>query len=132
MLALARELLSAVSRHGPSRPSALSFAVLAPAIFSGQELFERLLHDGALPYTLVFEKTFALGLILQLPFALLACILARLLLGATRAVARLLAAPRAAGVHVRSRWHRVDPVPPRSRLAGLALGPRGPPAILAS
>ena len=130
VLALARELLGVLGGDaGSGRPSAVTFAVLAPAVFVAQEHFERLAHDGALP-TLVLEKTFLLGLALQLPFALVAFALARLLLRATRAVARLLAAPRVAVFHTQSRWGLGDVWAPVAPATGLALGPRGPPSAL--
>ncbi len=131
VLALARELVGVVRGHARvTGPSALTFAVLAPAIFVGQEHFERLAHQGALPTSLLVEKTFLLGLALQLPFALAAYGLARLLLRATRAVARLLASPRIAVLHSRSTWGLGATWIPGSASTGLALGPRGPPSLL--
>ena len=131
-LALARELGGFLrgDAGGSSGPSALSFAVLAPAIFIGQEHFERLTHEGAFPWTLLLEQTFVLGLALQLPAALVAYVLARLLLRATRAVARLLAAPRIAVVHAKSHWRARDLRAPTASPLGLTLGPRGPPRLL--
>lgn len=130
-LALARELLGLrAGRVRVSRPSALTFAVLAPAIFIGQEHFERLVHEGVFPATLFVEMTFVLGLALQLPFALVAYRIARLLLRATRAVARLLASPRVAAVHSPSRWELGDVWTPRGTTLGLTHAPRGPPSAL--
>ena len=127
-LARSRGLVSGHPRA--SRPSALTFAVLAPAIFVGQEHFERLTHEGTFPTSVLVEKTFVLGLALQLPFALVAYALARLLLRATRAVARLLASPRVAVLHSRSCWELATTWIPRAASTGLALGPRGPPSAL--
>lgn len=129
-LALARELLGALGgQERVSRLSAFTFAVLAPAIFVCQEHFERLAHEGTFPVSLVLEQTFALGLALQVPFALAAYVLARLLLRVTRAVARLLAAPRIAVLRTRSRWDTGGFWAPRTTTTGLALGPRGPPPL---
>jgi hypothetical protein len=130
-LALARDLVEAVGgRHGVARLSGLAFAVLAPAIFVAQEHFERLAHDGAFPATLVLQKTFLLGLALQIPFTLAAYVLARLLLRATRVVARLLATPRVARLRTRSRWGALDVSAPVAETFLRALGARGPPSSL--
>ena len=131
VIALARELICALGGdETASRPSALAFSVLAPAIFIAQEHFERLTHGGAFPTSLLVEKTFVLGLALQVPFALVAYALARILLRATRAVARLLASPRVVALRRRSRWERDDLWSPTGVATGLRLGPRGPPSAL--
>jgi hypothetical protein len=131
VLALARELVGALGGDGrASRPSALLFSILAPAIFVAQEHFERLAHDGAFPASLLVEKAFLIGLALQVPFALVAYAVARLLLGVTRAVARLLASPRVARPRPRSRWERRELWSPSGVTTGLRLGPRGPPSSL--
>ena len=131
VLALVRELLGALGGdEGAPRPSALLFSILAPAIFIAQEHFERLAHDGAFPASLVVEKTFLLGLALQVPFAFVAYALARLLLGATRAVAQRLASPRLVVLRLQSRWERDDVWSPSGVATGLRFGPRGPPSGL--
>lgn len=134
-LALAGELGHALTDRSrrPSRPSALRFAVLAPAIFACQEHFERLLHDGRFPWNAGFHRLFLVGLLLQLPFALVAYTLARLLLRVARSLGRLLTPPL--------RLSRVGAAIPRPatciavpRVPALALGygSRGPPALLAA
>jgi hypothetical protein len=131
VLALVRELVGALAGdERASRPSALVFSVLAPAIFVAQEHFERLAHDGVFPASLLVEKTFLLGLALQMPFALVAYALARLLLATTRAVAELLAAPRVVVAHPQSRWESDDLWSPTGVATGLRFGPRGPPSAL--
>ena len=75
--------------------AAWQFALIAPLVFCCQEHFERLLHDGSFPWDAALQRTFLLGLALQLPFALAAYLVARLLLGAAHAVALMLGrAPR--------------------------------------
>jgi hypothetical protein len=131
VLALARELVGALGgEERAARPSALLFSILAPAIFVAQEHFERLARDGVFPTSLLVEKTFLLGLALQVPFALLAYAIARLLLGATRAVARLLSSPRVVRLRRRSRWHCDELWAPVGVATGRRLGPRGPPSTL--
>jgi len=131
LVALVRELAGALGGDDrASRPSALLFSILAPAIFVAQEHFERLAHDGVFPTSLLVEKTFLLGLALQVPFALVAYALARFLLGAARAVAHLLASPRVARLRRSSRWERDDVWSPAGVATGLRFGPRGPPSAL--
>lgn len=130
--ALCRELLAAFvadRRPGAPRPSALHFAILAPAIFVAQEHLERFAHEGAFPTALFVEETFAIGLALQLPFALLAFALAWLLLRAIHAVARLLSTRRVALAVSLPRWHCAEVSVRETSSSGLALGPRGPPLL---
>jgi hypothetical protein len=129
--ALAGELRHLLTERGgrASRPSALSFALLAPAIFICQEHVERLLHDGVFPWDAVVQPSFVVGLLLQLPFALAAYLLARLFLRAVHSLGRMLVAP--------PRWRRLgSPRPrpgirlsvPRVPVLALGYGSRGPPA----
>jgi hypothetical protein len=113
----------------PSRPRLWGFALVAPALFCCQEHFERLLHDGTFPWDATSERTFLLGLALQLPFALAAYVLARLLLRAAQAVGRLLSARPPVRLPDRGRVLALDPIPPCARATGIALGPRGPPLL---
>lgn len=125
--------LASDAGEGVSRPSAWGFAALAPAIFCFQEHFERLAHDGAFPFGAALERTFLVGLLLQVPFALAAFLLARLLLRAVRALVHLLSAPvrgRRAGSS--ERWHLVELFLPRIPALALGYGSRGPPATLAA
>ena len=70
------------------------FALVPPAGFVVQEHLEHALQTGALPLTAFAEPTFALGLVLQAPFALAAFVLARALLALAQAlVERLRAGP---------------------------------------
>ena len=94
LIALAGELRHLLRRGtASSRPSALTFAVLAPAIFVLQEHFERLFHDSAFPWDACLQPTFVVGLLLQLPLAVAAYLVARLLLRAVRSLGRLLVGP---------------------------------------
>jgi len=107
---------------------ARAFAVLPPVTFALQEHLERLLHGGGIPFDAVLEPTFLLGVVLQLPFALLAYLLVRLLLGAAERIGvRLRPAPRRAPSRPATR--RRPPPVALPRLAPLAAGAsgRGPP-----
>jgi hypothetical protein len=79
----------------PSQPPVRLFALLPPVGFAVQEHFERLVGTGGVPHDLVTEPTFLVGLALQLPFALVALLLAYALralgFGFGRGAARALA-----------------------------------------
>jgi hypothetical protein len=126
-------LVAEAGHRGGSTGRALRawhFGLVAPAVFACQELFERLAHDGSLPWNAVFEPTFVVGLAVQVPFALLAFGLARWLLRAAAAVGRVLGgAPR----HRSWPGSAVVPAPtcrvdaPRLPVLALGFGTRGPP-----
>ncbi len=116
-----------------SRPSTWCFAALPLAIFSLQEHFERLAHDGAFPLDATLEPTFLVGLLLQIPFALAAYALARLLLNIVHALVDLLSVPsRGRRSGSSQRWRVVGSSLPRLPVLGLGYGSRGPPAMLAA
>jgi hypothetical protein len=77
------------------------FFVLPPLAFASQELAERLLHAEGFPFHAALEPRFPVGLLLQLPFGLLAILVAHWLL---RVVTRLvLALARCRGARLQSR-----------------------------
>jgi hypothetical protein len=84
-----------------AHPPLRLFLLLPPLGFVVQEHLEPLIGTGAVPYDVVLEPTFLLGLALQLPFALAALLLTRALYaigyGLGRAFARMLAVPCTAG-----------------------------------
>ena len=94
-----------------------------------QELGERLLHAEAFPFQAALEPRFLLGLLLQLPFGLLALLVARALL---RVVARLVRSLTRPGVprEATASWS-LPQVCDLPRIPALALGypQRGPPAL---
>ena len=122
LLALGLVAATLAARAGaPARPHALAFALAPPLAFLLQETAER-------GFALPLEPVVLLGLALQLPFAALAYLAARLLL---RAAAALVSAPRprlrpARPVHA---WPCVSA--PRPALL-LARHGRGPPLSTAS
>ena len=76
-----------------ARPPLLLFALVPPVGFALQEHAERMLHHSAFSAGTVFEPTFLAGLLLQLPFAVVALLTARALLVAAGALARELGTP---------------------------------------
>jgi hypothetical protein len=86
-------IASVLVRTCASRPVSAPlwlFALLPPIGFAVQEHAERLLATGEFPQSAALEPTFALGLILQIPFALAAYLAARVLIALAVAVARRL------------------------------------------
>jgi hypothetical protein len=103
---------------------ALAFALLPPLAFALQELLELSLHTGTLAWHVFEAPTFLPGLALQLPFAVLAYIAARLLLRAAVRLGKLLAhAPRLRTVAVyRNDCDLLERRPPM-----FSASPRAPP-----
>jgi hypothetical protein len=87
-------LLAAVLETTRGRPlrglPAWAFALLPLLTFVAQEILERSLHSGTLVWQAVESPTFLPGLVLQLPFALIAYLTARLLLRTAAAVGQVL------------------------------------------
>jgi hypothetical protein len=82
------------ARGRPVRPlPASAFAVLPPAAFALQELLELSLHTATFGWRAVLAPTFWPGLLLQLPFAALAYLIARFLLHTAESIGRALARP---------------------------------------
>jgi hypothetical protein len=126
---LALQALSAF--RGEQRRPATSplIVLLSPVAFVAQEVIERFLHTGQVPWTTAIEPAFLIGLALQLPFALAALLLAWALDSAARAVGTALA------IAPRPTFHVFVPAPVRvsaaPRPAGLArgYGERAPPLL---
>lgn len=83
--------LAAAVRRRPSAPApAWAFALLPVLGFTLQELLERWLWGGSFPWSLVLQPTFCVGLLLQLPFAVMAFLVARALLRVAETAGRAL------------------------------------------
>lgn len=82
-------------RGGTPRPiPPVAFAVLPPLAFTLQEFVERWIAVGGLPWWMVEQPTFRIGLLLQLPFGLVTFVVSRLLLRGTHELGRRLAESR--------------------------------------
>jgi hypothetical protein len=105
----------------------LAFALLPGAAFVLQEHLERLLYAGTVP---LLEPTFAVGLAVQLPFGLVALLLARLLQSLARAVGTALAAQNPP-THPRERPAPapISVEPRRLDVLALGYGERAPPLV---
>ncbi len=115
-------------RRAPVAPWA--FALLPLLGFALQEFIERWLAGASFPWWMVLQPTFRIGLALQLPFALAAFVVARVLIRVADRVASVLRrrSERPLRVGVRLPWFAAVVWPPR--ILGLANGHagRGPPS----
>jgi len=119
---------AARGRHNRELPAA-AFALLPPVAFALQEMLELSFRTGTFGWRAVLAPTFLPGLALQLPLALVAFFLARLLLRAATRVGQALARPVA--VHGPAPQRPVEPLL-LGRLALLAVGARAPPHAVAN
>jgi hypothetical protein len=98
ILGFAAAVVAGVRRGRPGHlaPTWL-VALLPPLAFVVQEHFERYSRHGEIVWTTALEHAFVAGLVLQVPFAMLAALIAQLLSGLARRVAALIvssAAPK--------------------------------------
>lgn len=111
------------------QPPAALFASLPPLAFALQEHVESFVHTGSIA-GVAESPTFLLGLALQLPFAFVTFLLARLLLRAAEIVGRVLGSPQSARTLVLQAWSRPESLSVGS-LASLGCRPgRGPPLLI--
>jgi hypothetical protein len=113
----------------PSRRLLLLVVLLPPLGFALQEVTEGLLTTGALPYEAAAQPTFLLGILLQLPFALAALAVARVLFAFARCLARSVGEagrPRLVSLELSLR-SVVEARPPRLPALAFGYGERGPP-----
>jgi len=131
-LSLLVTAVDAARGRAPRGLPAWAFTLLPPLAFVVQEHVERLLHTGVFPWHEAATPTFAPGLALQIPFALLAYGIARLLLRtaerAGRAVARV-APPRPRPAAIVLVPPAAEPRLPRAALISSGLAKRGPPLL---
>ena len=119
-------------RRSLQRPvPAWAFALLPMLGFTLREFVERWLSGSSFPWSMVLQPTFRVGLLLQLPFALAAYLLARLLLRAADRVGRVLrgavARPRVSGVSLS--WVVLEVCSPRRGVLAGGHSGRGPPRL---
>jgi hypothetical protein len=129
-VSLAVGVLDVVRGRGVGSLPAWAFALLPPATFVLQEVLERSLHTGTFFWQAVEAPTFLPGLALQVPFAVAAYAVARILLRTVSVVGRLLGGRRTSPRPRRVQLPRLVPlsvrVPRPAPLAGAAAG-RAPP-----
>ncbi len=122
-------VLGSVRRRRHAPVPAWAFACLPMIGFAAQEFLERWLAGIPFPWWVVLQPTFRIGLLLQLPFAILVYVVARLLLRVADRIGSVLrgAEERAPLLGSAAGWLPLAVSPPR--IAGLASGHtgRGPP-----
>jgi hypothetical protein len=125
---LATILGSFLGRERGSGAQAKLVAAVPPLAFVVQEVLERYLHEGHVHWQLLVSAPFVLGLLAQLPFALLAAAVAYALGRAAERLGVLLAArrPRPARCRVPGVFAASVDLPSRPVLARGYAG-RGPP-----
>jgi hypothetical protein len=126
-------LIGALRRSRQRAVPAWGFALLPMLGFTLQELIERWLSGSPFPWWMVLQPTYRVGLTLQLPFALVAYLVARLLLRAAVRLGRILrgAVARPALVSVSLRWVVLQVDPPRRGAPAGGHSGRGPPRVAA-
>ena len=120
-----------VARRRPLRAMPpWAFGALPLAAFTIQEFMERWLAVGGLPWWMVEQPTFRIGLLLQLPFAFAAFVVARLLFRAVERIRSALAGePRVVRLaRELASWPVVTGRAPRPSALGGGHAGRGPPA----
>ena len=119
-------------RRSMQRPvPAWGFALMPLLCFTLQEFLERWLAGAPFPWWMVLQPTFRIGLALQLPFAVLAFLAARLLLRAADSAGRRVRrplAPRPVFFGFSIGWVVVRLAPPRRLAPASTHAGRGPPA----
>jgi hypothetical protein len=116
----------------PAAPPLRLFALLPPVGFAVQEHLERLIGTGGIPHDLVLEPTFLVGLALQLPFAVVALLLAHALHALGFGLGRVLARDLVLREPIRCAPRALLRPPARATLVALPVlapgrGPRAPP-----
>ena len=117
-------------RGGPrARVPVWPVALVPPLGFAVQEHLERLIELNAFPFGAVLEPTFLVGMALQLPFALAAVTVARVVLALGHLMGRALAARRSARTRAHPRsWRLPDWLGPKHvRPLAAGHGERAPP-----
>ena len=116
-------------RTAPVAP--VAFALLPMIGFTLQEFLERWLAGATFPWWLVLQPTFRIGLVLQLPFALVMYVVARELLRVAERLGKVLAAsPQRLSLigSAPARWRSSEPDTARAlHLFASCLG-RAPPS----
>jgi len=132
LIAFAVAVLDAVRRRPARSLPAWVFLVIPEVGFVLQEHLERLFAAGRFPWWTALEPSFWRGLVLQLPLALAAYLVARLLLRAASVVADVVVARNRRTVARRAPERTLRPqlvfLPRQAPLAGIAAG-RAPPLV---
>jgi len=129
LLGLVSDVVASVRRLPSHSLPPWAFGLLPVTAFSVQEFVERWIATSGVPWWMVLQPTFRIGVLLQLPFGLAAYLVARLLLRVARRVALAMRkAGRPAVVRgERRRWSVRSVLPWRSSVPGAGHAGRAPP-----
>jgi hypothetical protein len=135
VVAIALQICAAARGAVAKRPLAWPFLVLPPLIFTAEEYTDRLVHDGTLQVATVVERTFVIGLLVQIPVGLVSYAVVRVLLRWADGLGTALAAfvldpPQALKARLLVRPARSFDAPRRSVFAAGQVD-RGPPCRVA-
>jgi hypothetical protein len=130
-VALVTLLVDAARRRPTTEVAPWAFALLPLLSFTAQEFLERWVALGSVPWWMVEQPTFRVGLLLQLPFAALAYLVARLLLRTARSAGAAVAVSSRVTVLLptASALRPVAAATVRRRVPALGFGVRGPPIL---
>lgn len=128
---LASTVADAARGRAPRPLPAWAFALLPLIGFTCQEVIERWLVNDSFPWWLAQQPTFRVGLLLQVPFAVGAYVVARVLLRAARRVGAALAGGSLSPVALAAAGpvRPADPLVLRASSLSLGWSVRGPPAL---
>jgi hypothetical protein len=132
LLGLISDALASVRRLPSHSLPPWAFGLLPATAFSVQEFVERWVATSGVPWWMVLQPTFRIGLLLQLPFGLASYLVARLLLRVARRAALAMRRAGPAGVvrGERRRWSVRSVLPLRISVPGAGHAGRAPPALL--
>jgi hypothetical protein len=129
LVALASVVAAGGRRRGRDAVPPWAFALLPMLGFTLQEFLERLFVGAGFPWWMVLQPTFRIGLLLQLPVALVVFVVARLLLRVAErvgcALRSALRRPRLAGPHIA--WAAAPASSPHIAVLATGHAGRGPP-----
>jgi hypothetical protein len=119
-----------------SRPGGVSplwFLVLPPLAFAIQDVAERVVHAEVIPFNPVHEPVILAGLLLQVPFGLLAYLIGRVLQGVARTLVQVLHGETGLTFSPRTSFgpHPLRAILPRVPVLALGHSVRGPPSTSA-
>ncbi len=131
LVSLASVVVGGVRRRRHAPVPAWAFAFLPVVGFVLQELVERMAAGASFPWWMVLQPTFRVGVLLQLPFALVVFVVARLLLRVAERVAAVFRGevPEPRRLADTLAWFAVVARPLRIAVLAEGHAGRGPPWI---
>jgi len=131
LIAFVTAVVGSLRRRAAPPVPAWAFGLLPPLGFAVQEFLERWLSGALFPWWMVLQPTFRIGLLLQLPFGLVAYVAARLLLRVADDVGSMLRrlVERTPLPGISSNWVPFELHPVRVPVLADGHAGRGPPSL---